>query len=124
MRHLTDLVARLTGGDLRIEVPHTERGDEVGAIARAIEDFRHASQEVQKREWLKRHLAAPSNELSQQHDYASFASAILAYLCPLAGAGHALMCRVHDESFEESGGYGSKVRRPPYRTTPDRRAPN
>src|SRR3546814_12521413 len=60
MRHLTDLVARLTGGDLRIEVPHTERGDEVGAIARAIEDFRHASQEVQKREWLKRHHAQQS----------------------------------------------------------------
>src|SRR3546814_20612901 len=104
MRHLTDLVARLTGGDLRIEVPHTERGDEVGAIARAIEDFRHASQEVQKREWLKRHLAALSNELSQQHDYASFASAILAYLCPLVGAGHAVMFRVQDRSEERRVG--------------------
>src|SRR3546814_19244031 len=100
MRHLTDLVARLTGGDLRIEVPHTERGDEVGAIARAIEDFRHASQEVQKREWLKLHLAALSNELSHQHDYASFDSAILAYLCPLGGAGNAVMFRLLEASVE------------------------
>lgn len=119
MRHLTDLVARLTAGDLRVEVPHTERGDEVGAIARAIEDFRRASQEVQKREWLKRHLAALSGELSQQHDYESFASAVLAYLCPLVGAGHGVMLRTHDQGIEAIGGYGYKERRKQSRTMHD-----
>src|SRR3546814_10353320 len=79
-------------------------GVQTCALPISIEDFRHASQEVQKREWLKRHLAALSNELSQQHDYASFASAILAYLCPLVGAGHAVMFRVHDRSEERRVG--------------------
>ncbi|NGY06117.1 response regulator [Solimonas terrae] len=118
MRHLTELVARLTAGDLRIEVPHTERGDEVGAIARAIEAFRHASQEVQKREWLKRHLAALSSELSQQRDYESFGNAILAYLCPLTGAGYGVLFRALDEELALSpvGSYGYKERRDQART--------
>ena len=108
MRDLTDRVARLTEGDLEIDVPHTERGDELGAIARAIEAFRKASQDVKKREWQKHHLAALGSELSQHHDYRRFGDAALAYLCPLLGVGYGVLLsrRDDDDSLRPIGSYG------------------
>ncbi|HET8882171.1 MAG TPA: CHASE3 domain-containing protein, partial [Solimonas sp.] len=108
MRRLTEQVARLTAGDLGIDIPHTQRGDEVGAIARAIEAFRKAAQEVQKREWLKHHLARLSSELSQQYDDRSFGNAALAYLCPLLSAGYGVLLRRanDDDTLLPIGSYG------------------
>ncbi|MEW9612420.1 methyl-accepting chemotaxis protein [Shinella sp. S4-D37] len=39
---LTDVMSRLSGGDLELTVPSIERGDEVGQMARAVEIFREA----------------------------------------------------------------------------------
>ncbi|AYO81008.1 methyl-accepting chemotaxis protein [Methylobacterium brachiatum] len=39
---LTTAIGRLEAGDLQAAVPHHTRRDEIGAIARAIETFRHA----------------------------------------------------------------------------------
>jgi methyl-accepting chemotaxis protein len=39
---LTDVMSRLSGGDLELSVPSIERGDEVGQMARAVEIFREA----------------------------------------------------------------------------------
>jgi signal transduction histidine kinase len=38
---MTNLMGRLAGGDLTLEVPDMERRDEIGAMARAVEVFRH-----------------------------------------------------------------------------------
>jgi methyl-accepting chemotaxis protein len=42
---VTHVMARLAAGQLDVVVPSTERGDEVGAIARAIEVFKRAAEE-------------------------------------------------------------------------------
>ncbi|WP_352889463.1 CHASE3 domain-containing protein [Sinimarinibacterium thermocellulolyticum] len=49
MNRLTALIGRLTGGDLDLEVPYTERKDEVGAIAGALERFRCTALQIQQR---------------------------------------------------------------------------
>lgn len=40
LRVLTDVMRKLAGGDLTATVPHAQRGDEVGEIARAVEVFK------------------------------------------------------------------------------------
>ena len=40
VRGMTDVMDRLRNHDLAVEIPHTDRGDEIGAMARAVEVFR------------------------------------------------------------------------------------
>jgi methyl-accepting chemotaxis protein len=42
LSRLTDALARLSGGNLDVEVPHTELRNEIGAIAKAVGAFREA----------------------------------------------------------------------------------
>ena len=50
MTRMTDVMARLAGGALEIEIPSLNRGDEVGAMARAVQIFRENAQRVQAME--------------------------------------------------------------------------
>jgi methyl-accepting chemotaxis protein len=42
---LTGVMGRLAGGELTVEVPSADRGDEVGDIARAVQHFKESGQE-------------------------------------------------------------------------------
>ncbi|MEI6557359.1 MAG: methyl-accepting chemotaxis protein [Rhodospirillaceae bacterium] len=42
----TTVMAQLAAGDLEVEIPHRSRGDEVGAMARAVEVFKTNAQEM------------------------------------------------------------------------------
>jgi methyl-accepting chemotaxis protein len=50
MTRMTAVMARLAGGGLDIEIPSLKRGDEVGAIARAVQVFRENALRVQAME--------------------------------------------------------------------------
>jgi len=50
MTGMTDVMARLAGGGLDIEIPSLKRADEVGAIARAVQVFRENALRVQAME--------------------------------------------------------------------------
>jgi len=50
MTRMTDVMARLAGGGLDIEIPSLKRSDEVGAIARAVQVFRENALRVQAME--------------------------------------------------------------------------
>ncbi len=47
---MTGVMARLAGGTLEIDIPSLNRGDEVGAMARAVQIFRENAQRVQAME--------------------------------------------------------------------------
>ncbi len=118
MNRLTGLIGRLTGGDLDVDVPYTHRGDEVGAIAIALESFRQASLTVQQREWIKSHTSSVGKLLSRQQEYSGFARDLLEYLCPVLGAGHGALFRMRAEetTLMQIGGYGYRERRSDART--------
>ncbi|HEY9057479.1 MAG TPA: methyl-accepting chemotaxis protein [Aurantimonas sp.] len=48
LRKLTDLMGAMASGNYAQEVPFTERGDEVGSIARAVEVFKQAASENER----------------------------------------------------------------------------
>ncbi|QHS09567.1 response regulator [Sinimarinibacterium sp. NLF-5-8] len=123
MNRLTALIGRLTGGDLDVGIPYTERGDELGAIALALERFRHTAQAVQQREWVKTHASALSARLSQEQSFGGFADRLLNELCPLLGAGYGAVLRhlPEESGLERIGEYGGigQARAEPHATRID-----
>ena len=62
MTRMTDVMARLAGGSLEIEIPSLNRGDEVGAMARAVQIFRENAQRVQAMESAQAGLQLKAEE--------------------------------------------------------------
>jgi len=62
MTRMTDVMARLAGGTLEIEIPSLNRGDEVGAMARAVQIFRENAQRVQAMESAQAGLKLKAEE--------------------------------------------------------------
>ncbi len=52
---LIDTMSAISGGETAVEVPHRDRGDEIGRIAGAVADFRDA---VERSETMKQSLSA------------------------------------------------------------------
>ncbi len=66
VRTMTDAMERIAGGDDRAEIPNGERGDEIGAMARALKVFRQDSLELSAINAQR--AKAAEQELSQQQE--------------------------------------------------------
>jgi signal transduction histidine kinase/DNA-binding response OmpR family regulator/CHASE3 domain sensor protein len=110
---LTALMGRLTEGDRRIEVPGLGRRDEVGAIARALNAFKHLVIETQQTSWVKNHVAELSAQLQQQKDREVFANIVTATVAPLVEAGVAVFYAADEKGQQLSllGHYGFRQRK-------------
>jgi methyl-accepting chemotaxis protein len=62
MTRMTGVMARLAGGSLAIEIPSLKRGDEVGAMARAVQIFRENAQRVLEMESAQAGLKLKAEE--------------------------------------------------------------
>ena len=108
LRHMVDLMSRLAGGDHGIEVTWLERKDEVGAIARALQVFKHSAIKSEQRSWVKSAIADVSQRLQETSSIAAFADALTAELAPRIGAGLAALhvAREDDDVLQVMGSYG------------------
>ncbi|WP_439814827.1 methyl-accepting chemotaxis protein [Zavarzinia sp. CC-PAN008] len=70
---ITGLMGRLAGGDQSIEVTGTERKDEVGALARALEVFKQAAVENARMTQEAEAARAAQEEARRQHEEAEAA---------------------------------------------------
>jgi len=113
IRHLTGLMSRLAGGDHAIDVPGQARGDEIGAMARALQVFKNAAIETYTRNWVKTHVAEVASVLQGCEQRDAFARALTAELAPRIKAGIGAFY-VADESGRELdliGTYGFRQRK-------------
>ena len=63
---VTNAMARVSDGELDLEVPHTTKGDEVGRIARALEDQRQKLILAQEADALAKQAAAQAEAANDQ----------------------------------------------------------
>jgi len=113
IRGLTGLMTRLAENDHSIEVPERERRDEIGAIARALQVFKEAAAETQRRNWIKSNVAEIAGVLQTNTERDAFARALTAELAPRLKAGVAVFY-VFDEAerrLDLLGSYGFRQRR-------------
>ena len=108
IRQMVELMTRLAQGDHGIEVTRLGRKDEVGAIARALQVFKHSAIENEQRTWVKIAVAEISQRLQASTSIPAFAQALTAELASRVHAGVAAFHVARDEGgvLELAGGYG------------------
>ncbi len=113
IRYLTGLMSQLAGGDHAIDVPGQARGDEIGAMARALQVFKNAAIETYTRNWVKTHVAEVASMLQACEQRDAFARTLTAEVAPRIKSGIAVFY-VADESGRELdliGSYGFRQRK-------------
>ncbi|QRG07055.1 response regulator [Xanthobacter dioxanivorans] len=106
LRHLAELMSRLAGHELDVEVPYSERGDEVGIIARALKVFKAMAIETRDNDWVKGSLNTIATRVQGADDLKDFADSLLAELAPRVEAGVGVFYRF-DEATDELSLLGS-----------------
>lgn len=108
---LTDTTSRLAGGERDIHIRFRERGDEIGAVARALEQFRQIILE-QDRQWWIRDNRARISVLTQRCSSADeLGDTVLAEIAELLGAGYGALFAPasldeHETRFSLLSSYG------------------
>jgi diguanylate cyclase (GGDEF)-like protein len=96
LEEITGLMDRLAARDPVFDIPHLTRGDEIGALARALAVFKRMSQVSSAETWVKSGSASALARASRSRSLDEFASAALAELAPRLGAPLARFLRPGD----------------------------
>jgi signal transduction histidine kinase/DNA-binding response OmpR family regulator/CHASE3 domain sensor protein len=85
---LTGLMERIAQGDTEVEVPNRGQQDEIGALARGLEDFRGLKQKADSENWVRQYLLDINSGLQTTTSLDEFAEVLLSSLCYLLHAGY------------------------------------
>lgn len=111
--HLTELMTRLAGKDHDFEIEGKERGDEIGASARALQVFKDAAIETNDQNWIKTNVSDVAGVLQSTETREAFARALTAEIAPRIKAGVALFFAFDEQAktLDLLGSYGFRQRK-------------
>jgi len=109
LRYAIDNLAK---GNVNDTIPLTDYPNEIGVIARGVEQLQDVYRAMEFQRWGKTHLAEIATQLQQADSFSELSRAVLSTLCPLVGAGHGVLY-VNDEGegLRLLGGYGYRERK-------------
>ncbi|WP_449468253.1 response regulator [Stenotrophomonas humi] len=113
INRLTQKMTRLSNDDLDVEINGLERGDEIGAIARALDVFRRNSLASRDANWVKLSVGEVSAALQAMQTPDDYAQALVSQIAPRIGAPIGVFF-VFDEQEKElrlQGSYGFQRRK-------------
>ena len=110
---LRDAVKQLASGKLDYEVPHSDYGNEVGDLARAVTVLQTEAQQMEAQRWIKTHIAAVSTELQAATSFSELSQTFLSSVAPLLKVGHAVFYLYEEEQrrLQMLGGYAFRERK-------------
>ncbi|WP_420427320.1 response regulator [Algiphilus sp.] len=94
MSTLAASTRRLAAGDESVTIAYQGQADEVGDIARALNQFRDANRMSRESAWIKAHVAELTERLGQQDSWEEFGQMLLTHLCAPLGALSAVLYRI------------------------------
>lgn len=97
MSTLAASTRRLAAGDESVTIAFQGQADEVGDIARALNQFRDANRISRESAWIKAHLAELTERLGQQDSWDEFGQMLLTHLCAPLGALSAVLYRIDSD---------------------------
>lgn len=97
MSALAASTRRLAAGDESVTIAFQGQADEVGDIARALNQFRDANRLSRESAWIKAHLAELTERLGQQESWEEFGQMLLTHLCAPLGALSAVLYRIDSD---------------------------
>ncbi len=113
INRLTGKMTRLADGDLDVDINGLERGDEIGAIARALEVFRRNSLTSREANWIKLSVGEVGAALQPAQTPGDYAQALVSEIAPRIGAGIGVLFLWDEEAGELrlQGSYGFQRRK-------------
>ena len=119
LRQISDVAEHLGAGDLSVQVPVSDRQDEIGVLTRTlnqtIDNLRDTTQRNETQNWLSSNLANLTQGLQGQRDAGVVAQAILSQLAPLVGAQQGVFYHLETEGetpvLKLLGSYAHQERR-------------
>jgi len=97
---IEDAVQQLAQGNLSVPVPHTDYGNEIGDMAKAIKVLQTGALSTQSLGWVKSHLADIANALQAAMDFSELSQILFNKLAPLAHVGHGAFYLFEEETRE------------------------
>jgi CheY-like chemotaxis protein/signal transduction histidine kinase len=104
LKQVSDLAEKMADGDLSVNLPDSDRQDEIGVLTRTfnqmIVNLRNTTQKNEEQNWLKSNLAEFTQMLQGHRNLESASSRILSNLAPLVGASQGvfyLMDSINDQ---------------------------
>jgi len=97
LERLRDAVKQLASGKLDHEVPHSDYGNEVGELARAVVVLQTEAQQMEAQRWIKTHMATVSAELQVATSFTELSQTFLSSVAPLLKVGHAVFYLFEEE---------------------------
>jgi PAS domain S-box-containing protein len=68
VQDITRVTNRIAGGKIRIEIPHLRRADEIGQLARAVQNFQDAVFQIRELETAREALASERDGVARERD--------------------------------------------------------
>lgn len=112
-QRLEKRVQQLTEGQHEAQVPHTDYPNEIGRLARCVDQLRHVVSEMTSQRWVKTNLAQLSSSLQQVTSYQELSENFLMQLGPMLELGHAVyyVCDDAGQNLKLAGSYAFKERK-------------
>ena len=98
---LSNVFDALANGKLDVEIPDTERRDEIGDMAKSATNFQIAMQSSTDENWVKSHVAELSKKIQNAKDLQEAASSSLNYLMPLVNGGYSAFYKLDIEGIDQ-----------------------
>ncbi|HSX85616.1 MAG TPA: PAS domain S-box protein, partial [Cellvibrio sp.] len=108
---LRNAIDNLARGNVNDAIPLTDYPNEVGVIARGIEQLQDVYRTMEFQRWGKTHLAEIATQLQQIDNFSELSRKVLSTLCPLVGAGHGVFYVNEEEGLHLLGGFGYRERK-------------
>ncbi len=111
INQLTGKMTRLANDDLDVEIDGLGRGDEIGAIARALEVFRRNSITARDDHWVKLSVAEVGATLQAAQTQEAYGQTLVSELAPRIDAPIGVFFAWNGEELQLQGSYGFQRRK-------------
>jgi two-component system sensor histidine kinase/response regulator len=109
LRYAIDNLAK---GNVCDTIPLTDYPNDIGVIARGVEQLQDVYRAMEFQRWGKTHLAEIATQLQQADSFSELSRAVLSTLCPLVSAGHGVLyVNEEGDGLHLLGGYGYRERK-------------
>ncbi|MBF0184255.1 MAG: response regulator [Magnetococcales bacterium] len=112
MQRITEVMSRLTQGELAIVIPGIKRQDEIGEMARALEVLQRSMQSVELQHWIKNNSVTLNQIMLQASGVKAFSQGLIEAWVPIIGGvqGALFYFDEQEQRLQRWGGYALTAR--------------
>ena len=113
LTEIATAVLALARGEFKTQVPHADRKDELGALARAIQVLQKGAHEMDTQRWIKSGVTKIGAQIQTAQTFVEFGQRLVSHLVPALGGGIGgfYLHNPTDQRFQLIASYGYRERK-------------